>query len=333
MRAIIGLAAVLVLAACAGPAPPPSFDLQGHRGARGLWPENTLPAFDGALALGVTTLEMDTGVTRDGVVVVSHDRRLNPDRTRRADGSWIGNPSPTLSSLSYDEVRAFDVGRPRPGGASAKRFPEQRAVDGVPMPRLAEVLARAEARSGGTMRYNIETKLSPVAPDETVAPEPFARALVAVLAGAGLDRSDRAAVQSFDWRTLEVVRRIAPAIPTVCLTAEQDWSDTVGRGQPGPSPWTAGRDVDDFAGSVPHMVRAAGCAVWSPYYEDLDASSLSEAEAMDLKVVVWTVNEPEDMQRLISLGVDGIITDYPDRLRAVMAARGMPLPPAFPAGG
>ncbi len=321
------------LSACAGPAPSPDFDLQGHRGARGLFPENTQAAFAGALANGVTTLEMDTVVTRDGVVVVHHDRRLDAARTRGADGAWIANPEPLVAALTFAELQKYDVGRVRPHGKTAERFSGQVPQDGARIPRLHDVLARAEARSGGTMRYNIETKRSPLAPEEAPAPEAFAAAVVAVLANAGLDRTGRAAVQSFDWRTLEVVQRIAPAVPTVCLTVEQDWQDTVQRGQPGASPWTAGRDVDAFAGSVPHMAAAAGCAVWSPYFKDLDATALVDARALGLRVVVWTVNEPDDMRRLVVLGVDGIITDYPDRLRAVMRRRGMTLPPAFPPEG
>ncbi len=124
----------------------PSFDLQGHRGARGLYPENTLPGFEAALELGVTTLEMDLAVTRDGVVVVHHDRRLDPLRTRGPDGAWLGAPTPAIAELSHAELAAYDIGRARPGGKGAKRFPGQKGLDGVAIPTLGE------ARSGGAMR-------------------------------------------------------------------------------------------------------------------------------------------------------------------------------------
>ncbi len=307
---------------------PPAFDLQGHRGARGLYPENSLPGFEAALRLGVTTLEMDLAVTRDGVVVVHHDRRLDPLRTRGPDGAWLAEPTPAIVELSRAELAAYDIGRARPGGKVARRFPDQRGLDGVAIPTLAEVLAFAEARSGGAMRYNMEIKTSPLAPGETLAPGAFAAALARALERAGVGA--RAMVQSFDWRGLAAFQELAPGIPTVYLSAEARWLDNLERGRPGVSPWTAGLDLDSFGGSAPAAIRAAGGAVWSPYFRGLDPAELREAQALGLKVVVWTVNDPADMAALIEQGIDGIITDYPDRLRRVMAENGLALPPAFP---
>ncbi len=306
----------------------PSFDLQGHRGARGLYPENSLPGFEAALELGVTTLEMDLAVTRDGVVVVHHDRRLDPARTRGPDGAWLTGPTPAINDLSRAELATYDIGRARPGGKVARRFPDQRGLDGVAIPTLAEVLALAEARSGGTLRYNLEIKTSPLAPEEALVPAAFAAALAQVLERAGVGR--RAAVQSFDWRGLAAFQALAPGIATVYLSAEQRWLDNLERGRPGVSPWTAGLDLDDFGGSVPAAIRAAGGAVWSPYFRDLTDAELRAAHDLGLKVVVWTVNDPAEMAALIARGADGIITDYPDRLRRVMAENGLALPPAFP---
>jgi len=324
-RRAAGLAAV-ALAAVTGAAP--ALDLQGHRGARGLAPENTLPAFALALSLGVTTLEMDAGVTRDHVVVVSHDPRLDPDITRTPGGGWLAAEGPPLRGLTARALARYDVGRIRPASAYARRFPDQRPVDGARIPALADVIALA-ARAGNTeVRFSVETKIDPRSPHLTLAPGPFADALVQVLRDGGV--SERAAIQSFDWRTLARVRERAPAIERVHLTAEQGWLDNVQRGRPGASPWTAGGDVDDHGGSVPRLVQAAGGHVWSPYAGDVDAAAVAEAHDLGLRVVVWTVNGPAAMHALIDLGVDGIITDYPDRLRAVMAERGMALPEATP---
>jgi glycerophosphoryl diester phosphodiesterase len=133
-------------------------------------------------------------------------------------------------------------------------------------------------------------------------------------------------VQSFDWRTLIEARRIAPEIHTACLTIESPNFDTMRAAQDGASPWHAGLRAADHGGSVPRLVRAAGCGSWSPFWRNLTPALLSEARALGLRVLPWTVNDPAQMASLLDMGVDGIITDYPDRLRGLMAQRGMPLP-------
>jgi glycerophosphoryl diester phosphodiesterase len=284
-----------------------ALDTQGHRGARGLLPENTLPAFERALDLGVTTLELDCGITRDGVVVIAHDRALNPDFARDSTGHWI-DAARTIRSLTFDELQRYDVGRLKPGTAYARRFATQQAIDGTRIPKLAALFALVSARGNATVRFNIETKLSPLAPEDTVAPDAFVAALLGVIRRAGM--ASRVTIQSFDWRTLAVVQKAAPQIPTVYLSATGTAPHNVAPG----SAWTAGHDVAAHAGSVPRMVKAAGGAVWSPYYRELTQGAVREAQALGLKVVVWTVNAEADMRRLIAWGVDGIISDFPDVL-------------------
>ena len=216
------------------------------------------------------------------------------------------------------------MGRLKPGTPYAARFAEAVAVDGERIPTLAEVFALAEKAGNRTVRFNVETKMDPGHPENTPLPEAFADAVIAVVRGAGMEK--RTTLQSFDWRTLRHAQRAAPEIPTVCLTVQQPGDDNVQAGQPGPSPLLAGFDVDDYGGSVPRLVRAAGCAVWSPNARDLTAATLAEARKGGLKVVPWTVNEESQMDALVQSGVDGIISDYPDRLRRVLARRGVHLP-------
>ena len=294
-----------------------AIEIQGHRGARGLLPENTIPAFERAIELGVDVLELDLGLTRDGVPVVHHDRALDPDRTRDASGGWLAPPGPFLNTLDLASLSGFDVGRAAPGSRIAERFPEQVPRDGARIPTLAQVLALGKRPGADGIRFNIEAKVTPLAPQETAGPEEFARAVVGVLRSQRM--IDRANLQSFDWRVLHAARELAPGLCTVCLTAEQRWHDNILRGRPGPSPWTAGLDIEAFHGSVPRMVEAAGCAVWSPYYRDVTQVGLTEAHGLGLRVVVWTVNEVEEMLALARLGVDGIITDYPDRAMDALA--------------
>src|SRR5687768_1094249 len=212
-----------------------ALDIQGHRGARGLLPENTLPAFARALEIGVTTLELDCAITKDGVVVVSHDPVLNPDIARGPDGQWLP-AGPAIWSLTYDELQRYDVGRLNPARAYGKRWPDQQPVDGTRIPRLADVFALVAKSGNDTVRFNIETKISPVAPQQTTGPEDFARKLIAAVRAGGMAR--RTAIQSFDWRTLAVVQKEAPEIPTVYLTAESGSAANLSRS--GDSPWTAG---------------------------------------------------------------------------------------------
>jgi glycerophosphoryl diester phosphodiesterase len=303
---------ILTVALMALALPTYAFDLQGHRGARGLAPENTLPAFARAAEIGVATLELDTGITKDGVVVVVHDRRLNPDITRDANGDWIASPGPRVRDLTLAELQRFDVGAIKPGTEYAKQFSSQAARPGTKMPTLAEI-------AGLPGRFNIETKISPLAPDDTLDPETFARTLIAEIRRLGL--ASRATIQSFDWRTLAVVARDAPEIARAYLTTERGANETVFKGK-GVSPWT-GIDAGQHGNSTPRVVKAAGGAIWSPFWRDVTPEIVAEAKALGLSVIPWTVNDPADMARLIDMKIDGLITDYPDRTKALLDSRGI----------
>ena len=295
-----------------------ALEVQGHRGARGWLPENTLAGFRQALDFGVDTLELDVGVTADGSVVVYHDQSLNPETTR-IDGRWIrAAESRPVHALTLEQIRRYDVGAIDPASEYAGRFPHQKPVQGARVPTLAEVVALLARLGRDDVRLNVETKIDPHAPALSPPPADFARAVSAVLRGCGV--AGRATIQSFDWRVLAHVQRLAPEIRTGFLSSQGRW-DTIRRGQPGRSPWTGEHDVDDHGGSVPRTVHAAGGDVWSPHFEDLDEDRLAEARSLGLRVVVWTVNDPRDIRRLIRMGVDGIISDYPDRV--IKAAEGM----------
>jgi glycerophosphoryl diester phosphodiesterase len=313
--------AACLIALATGPAA--AFDLQGHRGARGLMPENTLEGFRAALAIGVTTLELDIGMTRDGVLVVHHDQALNPGIARDGKGAYVEKDRKVLRRMTLADLRAYEVGRLKPGHDYGLAFPTQKQIEGVRIPTLDAVLALAKRPGAEAIRFNIETKLSPM-PNNT-APEPrvFARALADLVKKHGLE--SRVSVQSFDWRTLVAMKEIAPAIERVCLSSEGQY-DTLQRGKPGASPWTAGIDIDAHGGDPGRLVKAAGCAVWSPNFRNLTQEAVAAAQALGLKVVPWTVNEPFLMKRMLDWKVDGLITDFPDKARAVMAERKMPLP-------
>ena len=312
--AIIGGAAFFAASAHA-------FDLQGHRGTRGHMPENTLPAFERAIEIGVTTLETDLALTKDGVLILSHDPVLNPDLTRDRRGVFLDKQGPPIRSMSFAETQTYDVGRLNPAGKYAAQWPEQMAIDGTRLPRLADLFALSERRAP-TIRFNIETKLSPVKPDETADPETLVRAFLAEVRGAGVSPA-RVTLQSFDWRTLIVSRRLAPDIATACLTIDTANTSTLRPVEGKPSAWLGGLDPATFGGSVPQLVKAAGCSKWSPFWRNIDAAVVKEAQALGLKVIPWTINLPADMASVIGAGVDGLITDYPDRALKLLAEKGI----------
>lgn len=312
---LVSTALVLGLAAASAAA----FDLQGHRGARGLAPENTLAAFRTAIGVGVTTLELDVHLSADGVPMVAHDPVLNRDLVRDAQGEWLPGPGPLIRTLSQAQLQAgYQLGRARPGSSVAQNFPQQQAHDGERLPTLAAVLALMREPGRDALRANIEIKLNPGQPDDTPAPELIVRAVLATIRDAGLQR--RVTLQGFDWRALRLVQQLAPEIPTAYLSAQRPNFDTVSDGR-----WTAGFDLKSH-GSLPKMVKAAGGTIWSPAFNDLTQALVTEAHRLGLQVLPWTVNKPEDMARLIDWGVDGLITDYPDRARGVMQDKGLPLP-------
>jgi glycerophosphoryl diester phosphodiesterase len=303
-----------------------AFDLEAHRGGRALLPENTLPAFANALAMGVDTLELDVGITADGEVIVSHERGLNPDLARDAGGAYIGPPGTPFIKLRLAEVRAYDVGQIRPDSSYARQFPDQRAVPGTRIPTLAELFALVRKSGNTRVRFNIETKIDPNRPDETLDPQGFVAKLLALIEAEGF--SDRVMIQSFDWRTLRLVQQQAPKIPTVYLTLQRGAAPTIAIDKA--TGWTAGFSPADHGGSLPRTIKAAGGAIWSPYFGDVSEALVTEAHELGLRVVVWTVNKRDDMARMIELGVDGIISDRPDLLRQIAGENGLAVPAGTP---
>jgi glycerophosphoryl diester phosphodiesterase len=303
-----------------------AFDIEAHRGGRALYPENTLQSFANALTMGVDTLELDIGVTRDAAIVVSHERGLNPDLARGADGVYVAPPGIPFVRLGLDEVKKYDVGQIRPGSAYAAQFPDQHAVPGTPIPTLKEVIDLVRKSGDRHVRLNIETKIDPNHPEESPDPQRFVTLLLDLLQAENF--ADRVMVQSFDWRTLQLVQKMAPAIPTVYLTLQKGSEPTVILDQA--SVWTAGFNPADHEHSLPRTIKVAGGAIWSPYFGDVDAALISEAHKLGLMVVVWTVNKPADIARMIDIGVDGIISDHPEILRKVAGDKGVALPVGSP---
>lgn len=323
----------------------PTFDLQAHRGGLGLHTESSPQAFSHALELGVTTLELDTQVTADGAVVVTHDRRPRTDVCQ--DTSPVVDEDPMfpymdhfIHELTLEQVRTLDCGSiQRPG------HPEQQTHPGQELMLLSELfdLVKAHGADGPDgVRMNIETKVEAGAPDETAPREEFVAAVYKEIAESGLEH--QITIQSFDWGALMEMHEIAPSLPLVALTNH----DFLGLDAEGPSPWLGGIDIGDFGGDgVAAAASIDGVVAYSPVatYPDqtctvgrddcrpyVTAEMVENARAHGLKVIPWTVNNAPTMEYLMDLDVDGIITDYPNILRDLMSERGLELPRSYAAG-
>ena len=309
--------AVALATACASPGH--SFDAQGHRGARGLLPENTLPGFARALELGVTTLELDVGLSADGAVVVNHEPWVDPKRCLASDGARIeGERGPLLRDLGREALRAFDCGSLNP---DPEAFPEPPRVDlpGTPMPTLHEVFALVAAR-GGDVRLNVEIKAEPGDPDTRPLPEMVDATLAAIRRAGAVERTT---LQSFHWRALALAKEREPGLRTAALVSPQNLDPA----------WLGGLDPDAHPDFLSLLRAAPYVDELSPWWRQLVPGrfhlghTVGEFQAAGYRVVPWTVNEPERMREMIALGVDGLITDYPDRLVAEVERAGLVLAP------
>jgi len=288
----------------------------GHRGAAGLAPENTLAAFSKACEIGVNAVELDVLLTKDRKTVVHHDYVLKPDIARTPDGKWLQGDGPAINTLTLNELKTYDVGRQKPGTRYAKRYPVQEPADGERIPTLDEVIELLKDACDRETELWVEIKTNPEKPALTPAPETVVEAVVQNLKKQAF--LERSRILSFDWRALAHVQKIAPGIPTVYLSVIGVRFSNIKPGQPGASPWMAGLDIDDFSGSIPKAVKAAGGRYWAPYYKDLSYRRMQEASELGLQVFVWTPDSPSKMQLLIEKQVDGIITNRPDILKALI---------------
>lgn len=315
-----------------------AFDLQAHRGGLGLMTESTLDAFGNALALGVTTLELDIQITEDGHAVVTHDRQVQSHKCRDAQMLAANDPDypyvgKYIKDLTLSQIHTLNCGYQQLPG-----YPEQKVIAGASIPLLAEVFALVDSYAADSVRLNIETKVEAGAPHETAPRSAFIAAVLREISEAGYQQ--QVTIQSFDWGTLMALRAAAPELPLIALTNGQSFLRC---GEPGASPWLGGLDIDDFNCDVVAAAASFGASAISPvhgspqdgvigdpdYIPFVTEDMVQRAHEAGLKVIPWTVDDRETMHYLMELGVDGIITNYPDRLRQVMQERGLSLPSSY----
>ncbi|TNB74593.1 glycerophosphodiester phosphodiesterase [Arthrobacter sp. BB-1] len=300
-----------------------SFDLQSHRGGRGEWTEESLAAFTNSLALGVTTLELDTHLTQDGKVIVWHDDTIQAAKCIDTAPAAAGDPEfpyvgDRVAELSLAQVKTLNCGYAQLAG-----YPEQDVIEGNRIAELKDVYQLVRDAGAEKVRFNVETKVE-ASQVGGAGMESLTRAVVAEIQASGM--ADRTTLQSFDWSSLNLTKDIAPELTLVALSSGDTW---MGVGQPGASPNLGGVDIDNYGGSLAKAAAAQGYDVISPTFRSVTPQMIAEAHELGLPVIPWTVNTTADMERLMDLGVDGIITDYPTRLRTVMEERGLKLPKAY----
>jgi glycerophosphoryl diester phosphodiesterase len=317
----VRLGAVLVAVVALAFAPPAAavsagFDLQAHAGGRGQATGESLRAFAKSLELGVSTLELDINITKDQQPLVWHDPAIDPQQCSDTGPAFTGDPSyPYVGKLIHEltlaQIRTLDCGKPN------SQFPNAEVVRGNRITILPDVFSLADSYHAD-VRYNIETKVAADHPGISADPQEFVDVVLAAIRAAR--KVDRVEIQSFDWRTLPLVHRAEPSIPLVALWSEQTWVPD--------SPWLAGVNPA-VVGDPVIGATLVGATILSPDYALVDKSLVDRAHSLGLRVIPWTVDAADDMRAQIADGVDGLITNYPATLRAVMAELGMPLPPAY----
>lgn len=334
---------------------PKYVEVYAHRGARSFAPENTIPAYKTGLAVGTNWVDMDIGITKDGIIVVDHDIWLNPDILRKDGKFWapskqgfysflesaVGgldkNIQPYLvKNLTLAQLKNYDAGRINPESPYARYFPEQHPVDGTKMPSLQEVVDYVDGLTNRKVKFQIEIKNDPTHPSWTVSPKEFAARLDSFLRKNNL--VDRAEIQSFDWQPLFELQKIDKNVKTAYLVGYDDIERMHSSDPKAAGLWSGGKLLKDYNNSLPQMIKALGGACYEPEDVALTKEDLDEAHRLGLKVVVWTWPEhsgsafdPKLVDKLISWGVDGIITDDPAQLNSMLAARALPTPLSYPA--
>lgn len=336
---MVGLVATSSPLAASARGSKPRFDLQAHRGGIGLTVESTIVAFSKALEVGVSTLELDIQITEDGRAVVTHDRRVSGLKCRDTAPYVAGDPEfpyvgKYVNTLTFDQVRQLDC-----GSQTLSDFPGQVPDPGARMPELKEVFALVRSYHANRVKLNIETKVEAGAPSETAPRAQFVRVVAREIGKARIGR--QVTIQSFDWGSLMLMKKVAPELPLIALT-NYDFLQT---GQPGRSPWLGGIDIDDFNGNLVRAVVSFGATAISPvhgfpqngevsdanYQPYVTRAMVRQAHRAGLKVIPWTVDDPDTMRSLIDKEVDGIITNYPVRLRSVLGEYGLKLPRSYQA--
>ena len=284
----------------------------GHRGARGLFPENSMVGFENILKMGVTLIELDVVFSKDKTPIITHDHTINPSTSRDVDGEFV-NENIKVSSLTVEQIKNYEIGRLDLDSDYGKRFPEQAQLDGIYMPTLQELFEKMQQPEFEQMRLMVEIKSEPNYSSQDR--ENIASLVIKQIREANL--SNKVLLHSFDWLLLSEFKKKDPKITTSFLTKKgyQNESENYYPSQ------VFMQDAAGYSNSVPEKISALGGSVWCPYFKDITRDRLLSARENNLIVVVWTLNERDNIEAMIELGVDAIVTDYPPRVMSALIAK------------
>lgn len=308
------------------------FDLEAHRGGRDVRPENTLYSYAYAIELGATSIECDMQLTKDGQIVMSHNPILNSDITRDENGNYIENNKYDIRLMTVDELKKFDVGVMDPNcGEYYDLHGKTQFTYDAKIPTLEELMQLIQSYGDKNIVLNIETKSYPdpasAGYKNNADPKKFVEVFNNIVKK--YDMEDRVVLQSFDWQTLIEMKKLNPNISTSALWQKQpSWgrdSESLRRYEKKKSPWLGGLDIKDYQGNPVKAAHAIGADIISPYYTEISKQDVDEAHSLGMKVVLWTVNNEKDMNMLLDMGVDGIISDKPWLLKQVLEKRNIKL--------
>ena len=288
----------------------------GHRGARGILPENSMIGFEFAMSTGAHLLEFDVVLTGDDVPVITHNHRLHAPTFREPGGLFLQGKEPKVASLTWAEMQAFEIGRIDGTSDYGQRFLDQAQLDGVHVPRLLDLLRLVAQPQYGAAQLMLELKSDPDFAHDADYRKRIVETVVGEVRSTGL--SARTLLHSFDWKLLAECQAQAPDIPTSFLTQLPGNADEVGED-------TSKSISPDFSGrerQIPDMVREAGGKLWCPYVHDVTPVDIERAKKLGLCIAVWTVNELADIDRMIDLEIDAIVSDYPGRVQRRLSDRG-----------
>ena len=280
--------------------------IYGHRGARGDLPENTLESFKYLFENNIHAYETDILISKDFIPVITHDFRLDPSYTKDINDNWIEDENIKIIDLTYDQISQFDVGTLNKLSRYGRKFINQKSLENQKIPKLSDLLKLTSDNIVENLLINLEIKSTPVEKNLTPEPDEMVKIIIGEVSRSNLE--DRIIYSSFDWRVLREIKERDSKIPRAYLT-----SGVKGKIYD-KSPWLDFTPLHNGV-ELPELIKALGGSAWHPNYKDVNKEIVQISHDKGLPVNVWTVNKENDMLRMIDYGVDGIMTDYPLKLK------------------